>query len=228
MRGKLFGVGVGPGDPELMTLKAVRTVTECEVVCVPGENYRDSIAYQIARGAVPTLDEKEMICVSMPMVKDHELLKKSHETAASVIIEYLEQSRDVAFLTLGDVSIYSTYLYVHNLVLKAGYETEMICGIPSFCAAAARLGISLAQGSDQLHLIPASYQMEEAISLPGTKVFMKAGRKINEVKEQIAQAGLDAVMVENCGMKEERIYSGIKEIPDQTGYYSLMIVKEGS
>ena len=86
------------------------------------------------------------------------------------------------FLTIGDPSIYSTCMYIHKRLKRMGYETELIPGIPSFCAAAARLDISLSENSDELHIIPASYGVEESMRLQGTKVFMKSGRKMAEVK----------------------------------------------
>ena len=78
-----------------------------------------------------------------------------------------------------------------------------------------------------LHVIPASYQVEEALKLPGTKVFMKAGKKMKTVKEAILSSGSQGMMVENCGMPEEKIYKSVEEIPDNAGYYSLIIVEEG-
>ena len=132
------------------------------------------------------------------------------------------------FLTLGDPSVYSTYLYIHKKVQAAGYETEIISGITSFCAAAARLNIGLVEKAQQLHVIPASYQIEEALKLPGTKVLMKAGKKIEQVKEVLQQQDAQVVMIENCGMPGEKVYYGADAIPEDAGYYSLIIVKEKS
>ena len=129
-------------------------------------------------------------------------------------------------MTLGDVTIYSTYLYVHHRVAEAGYPVEIVNGIPSFCAVAARLNMGLVEKSEMLHIIPASYQIEEALKLPGTKVLMKAGKQMGHVKELLKQADATAVMIENCGMPGEKIYSTIDEIPEDAGYYSLIIVKE--
>jgi precorrin-2/cobalt-factor-2 C20-methyltransferase len=109
-----------------------------------------------------------------------------------------------------------------------GYETELIPGIPSFCAAAARLDISLSENSDELHIIPASYGVEESMRLQGTKVFMKSGRKMAEVKRFLVENALEAKMVENCGMDSEKLYFSTEEIPEQAGYYSLFIIKDES
>ena len=107
-----------------------------------------------------------------------------------------------------------------------GFKTRIIPGIPSFCAAAAKLQTGLAENKEQLHVIPASYDIEEALKLPGTKVLMKAGRKMADVKQSIKRNHLKAQMVENCGMETERIYHDTEEIPDEAGYYSLIIIKE--
>ena len=98
----------------------------------------------------------------------------------------------------------------------------------SFCAAAARLDISLSENSDELHIIPASYGVEESMRLQGTKVFMKSGRKMAEVKRFLVENALEAKMVENCGMDSEKLYFSTEEIPEQAGYYSLFIIKDES
>ena len=95
-----------------------------------------------------------------------------------------------------------------------------------FCAAAAELEIGLVENSQQLHVIPASYQIEDALKLPGTKVLMKAGRKMEQVKELLEQMDAEVLMVENCGMEGQRICRGAEEIPESAGYYSLIVVKE--
>lgn len=225
MAGILYGIGVGPGEPDLLTLKAVRTIRECDVIVVPGEDYQDSIAYKIALGAVEELQEMTVVGMPMPMTKDRQVLDDNYRRIADRIEQWLEEGKRVGFLTLGDVTIYSTYLYVHHMVTVDGYQTEIINGIPSFCAVASRLNMGLVERSEELHVIPASYQVEDALKLPGTKIFMKAGRQIHRVKEQLKAAGAQVVMVENCGMDGEKIYRGIEEINEDAGYYSLMIVR---
>ncbi|MGI6070730.1 MAG: precorrin-2 C(20)-methyltransferase [Blautia sp.] len=226
MAGKLFGVGVGPGDPQLLTLKALHVIKECGVVAVPGEVACETVAYQIVKGAYPQLDEKELLAISMPMTKDAALLEENHDKGAAELAKWLDRGMDVAFLTLGDPTVYSTYMYVHKRIRKMGYETVIVSGVPSFCAAAARLNISLVEKAEELHVIPSSYHIEEAIALPGTKILMKAGKKMASVKEKLLKAGLSGVMVENCGMENEKIYGSIEEIPESAGYYSLIIAKE--
>ena len=229
MQGKLYGVGVGPGDPELLTLKALRLIKENEVIAVPGKDIQASVAYQIVKGAYEELDEKTLIPVAMPMTKDPQVLKANHDKAADQVESYLKEGKNVVFLTLGDTTVYSTYLYVHKRILERGYEAEIVSGITSFCAVAARLNMGLVEADQPLHVIPATYkaqEMDEILKLPGTKVLMKTGKKMNQVKESIEKSGQKAVMIENCGMPSEKIYRSAEEIPEDSGYYSLIIVKE--
>lgn len=224
--GVLYGIGVGPGDPELMTLKAVRTIRESDVIAVPGQDYRSSIAYQIALRAVPELEKKECFSVPMPMTRDRETLRASHEAAAEKVAAYLNQGKNVGFLNLGDVTVYATYLYIHRKIREKGYQAELINSVPSFCAAAASLGVGLGENSDQIHILSQPDQIEEGLKLPGTKIIMKMGKNIGQVKEWIRQAGLEAMMVENCGMPGERLVYSTEDIREEAGYYSLLIVKE--
>ncbi len=229
MQGKLYGVGVGPGDPELLTLKALRLIKENEVIAVPGKDIRASVAYQIVKGAYEDLDKKTLIPVAMPMTKDPQVLKANHDKAADQVEDYLREGKNVVFLTLGDTTVYSTYLYVHKRILERGYEAEIVSGITSFCAVAARLNMGLVEADQPLHVIPATYkaqEMDEILKLPGTKVLMKTGKKMKQVKESIEKSGQKAVMIENCGMPSEKIYRSAEEIPEDSGYYSLIIVKE--
>lgn len=226
MQGVLYGVGVGPGDPELLTLKAARVIREADVIAVPGGVRDETTAYRIAVQAVPEIARKEYICIDWPMTKDEQVLQKSHRQAAGRIAELLAAGKKVVFLTLGDPCVYSTYLYVDQIIRQAGYQAEIISGIPSFCAAAAAFGIGLAEQAQPLHLIPASYQPEDLLKLPGTKVLMKAGKKMGEVKALLEMADAQVYMAENCGMPQERLIRGAENIPEDAGYYSLLIVKE--
>ena len=229
MSGKLYGVGVGPGDPELLTLKALRLIKENQAIAVPGNDIYTSVAYKIVKGAYEELDKKTLFPVAMPMTKDPAVLQANHEKAADDVAKYLKEGQNVVFLTLGDPTVYSTYLYVHKRILKRGYEAEIVSGITSFCAVAARLNMGLVEMAEPLHVIPATYkaqEMDQILELPGTKVLMKTGRKMQQVRESILNSGQDAVMIENCGMEDEKIYRSAEEIPESSGYYSLIIVKE--
>lgn len=226
MTGTLYGVGVGPGDPELMTLKAVRLIRENEVIAVPGADVTETVAYKIAVQTVPELAQKELLPIHMPMTHDKEELSRSHEQGAAKIEQYLKTGRNVVFLTLGDPTIYSTYVYLQHRVEAHGYPTQLVSGIPSFCAAAARLNVSLTEWNEQLHIVPAVHRLESGLTQSGNYILMKSGKKMSEVKKVLAESGRNVMMVENCGMPEEKIYRSVEEIPDDAGYYSLIIAKE--
>lgn len=245
----LYGVGVGPGDPELMTVKACRLIRENEVIAVPGKTPRDSVAYQIAVQAVPELADKTLVSVDMPMVRDREELRRYHQAAARQLERWLDQGKNVVFLTLGDPSIYSTFSYLSRIAANDGYSTEMVSGVPSFCAAAACLNMPLAEGSEPLHIFPVtgthgrhsaatpqletsggkSSNQEKDVSLtfaaPGNYVLMKTGSRMAEMRQAIQESGRKAAAVENCGMSDEKVYRTLAEMPDEGGYFSLVVVK---
>lgn len=224
-KGKLYGIGVGPGDPELMTLKAVRIIKECDVIAVPGVIKEDSVAYQIAAGAVEGLEKKECLAIHMPMTKDAAQLAGNHAAGAKLLEDCLDSGKNIAFLTLGDPTIYSTYMYLHKAVSRAGYAAELVSGIPSFCAAAARCNISLGEKDQQIHIIPSSYEVEEAAQLPGTRIFMKAGSKMGYLKETLRKKGGEIYMAERCTMEGEQLCQGIDNMKEDASYYSVVIVK---
>lgn len=209
-----------------MTLKAVRLIRENTIIALPGPVAAETVAYQIAIQAVPELKSKTLLSVEMPMTHDQEEMNRGHEQAANQIEAYLKQGENVVFLTLGDPTIYSTYLYVQKRIAGRGYRTELVSGITSFCAAAARTGTSLVEWDEQLHVLPAIHRLDHPLDLPGNYVLMKSGKKMQQVKQLLLESGRDVVMVENCGMENEHIYRGTHSIPDDAGYYSLIIAKE--
>ena len=227
MKGKLYGVGVGPGDPELITLKALRVIEKTGIIAAPDSGSERNAALEIAAKAVD-FSEKELLKLYMPMTTDSRALNVSHDAAAQTLINKLNAGNDVAFLTLGDPTIYSTYMYIHDRVADAGYETHIAEGIPSFCAAAARLNIPLCEGRQALHIIPAAYDSEDYMRMSGTKVLMKPGKAFPRIREQLESGALHgkAMMVERCGMDGERVYHDLAEIEEEMSYFSIIIIKE--
>lgn len=220
MKGKLYGVGVGPGDPELLTQKAVRLLRECDVVAAPdGERTAYQIAKEFAVG-------KPVLFCDLPMTRDKAAMRASHKAAADTLCALLDEGKTVVFLTLGDPSVYSTYWYIHRLVAGRGYDAEMVPGIPSFCAAAAALGRALCEGSEPLHILPASHG--QAIPERGSLVLMKAGKSVLEVRDELERTGRlsQAALVERCGMEGQRIVTDLSELTEATGYFSVILVKE--
>lgn len=228
MNGTLYGVSVGPGDPGLITVRAVEVIRACGVIAVPrSSGGAERVALGIAENAVPELGKKELVELSMPMTRDPDRLEAARVAAVESLAAYLRAGRDVAFLTIGDVTVYSTYGYLHERVKAMGFPAEMIAGVPSFCAAAARLGEPLTDAAKPLHIIPAPYEgLEEALGLPGTKVLMKSGKYFGEVRRLLAGRGTDARIVERCGLSDERVYRSLADAPEDAGYLSIIMVKE--
>ncbi|MCD8225518.1 MAG: precorrin-2 C(20)-methyltransferase [Clostridiales bacterium] len=226
MAGILYGIGVGPGDPELLTIKAARVIASCDVIAAPGEDARKSVAYQIAVQAVPELAKKCCVGFPAPMTRDVAARKQAHQQAANLLSGYLDEGCRVGVLNLGDVTVYASFLYLYRLIRERGYEAELINGVPSFCAAAARLGMGLVEDEEQLHVLSEPEQVPEGLALPGTKVIMKMGKHLGTVSQQLREGDFEVAMVERLGMSGERIFRDAGEIDGDAGYYSLMIVKD--
>lgn len=225
-KGIAYGVGVGPGDPELMTLKACRLIRENDVIALPGKEPKETVAYKIAVEAVPELADKELIPVFMPMVMDREVQRENHRKGAKLMEEYLARGRNVVYLTLGDASVYCTFTYLQPYLEADGFETQLVSGITSFSAAAARLNIPLVEWNEPMHVMPALHKLGDKMDLQGTYVLMKSGSHMSEVKDMLRASGKDVQMVEDCGMPSEKVYRSVDEIPDEAGYFSLIIVKD--
>ena len=128
---------------------------------------------------------------------------------------------------LGDVSIYSTYCYMMELLKAEGFPCVMVPGVPSFCAVAARLGRSLTEMDLPVHIVPAGgFTLEEALDLPGTKVLMKSGRALPQVLEALESRGLleSSAMVQNCGLPGEQAAESLKDAPQSGSYFTTLLV----
>lgn len=229
-KGIFYGVGIGPGDPELITLKAVRTLERCPVIAAPRTKSGETLALDIVRRGM-ALEGKTILPLNFTMSRDPAVLRASHRQAADAIAPHLAAGRDVAMLNLGDVSIYATYGYLMELITAQGYEAVMIPGVPSFCAVAARLGTSLTTANAPLHILPGGgEELEAQLDLPGTKVLMKSGSRIPQVASALRQRGLtaQAAMVRDCGLPTETVCRDLTHLPADTGYFATIIVKEAA
>ncbi|MFV0497887.1 MAG: precorrin-2 C(20)-methyltransferase [Candidatus Fimivivens sp.] len=227
MKGTLYGVSVGPGDPQLMTLKAVRILKHCSVIAVPQAARGGTVALDIASQAVD-LSGKEKIMLPFLMVRDRHKLQESHRQLAELLKAALAQGKDVAMLSLGDASVYSSFSYMAELLKPMGYPIVVCAGVTSFCASAAALGVSLTEMSQPMHIIPAGVDDGQALALPGTKVLMKAGKALPQLLSRLKARGqLDkAMLVQNCGLPDEKILTSIPADFDAPGYFTTVIVKE--
>lgn len=226
MKGIAYGVGVGPGDPKLMTLRAIELIRENDVIAVPGKEPKEAVAYKIAAAVVPEIADKELLPVYMPMIKDRALIDEEHKKGAALLKTYLDQGKNVVYITLGDPTIYCTFSYLQHYLEADGYPVELVPGISSITAAAARLSLPLTEWDEPLHVLPAVHKTDAAMDLPGTYVLMKSASHMKDVKDTLRKSGRSVQAVIDCGMQSEQIYRSLEEIPDDAGYFALVIAKE--
>lgn len=226
-KGTLYGVSIGPGEPELITLKAMNIISNSRYIATPHTGTGDSLALSIVSQAID-LSDKEIMKLEFPMTKDKDILAKSHEEAASAIADVLDTGNDVAMLNLGDVTIYSTFAYTMDKLLEKDYNVEVIPGVTSFCASASKLKIGLTTMNEPLHIIPATgIDLREALQMPGSKVLMKIGKSMPKLIEVLKELNLEdnVYAVENCGLENEKIYNNLDEFDGKMGYFTIVIVK---
>lgn len=225
----LYGIGVGPGDPQLMTLQAFRTIQTCDIIALPAKTRQACHAYQIVEPVYPEIANMQVVCLPFPMLTDPDALRKAHDGIYQQIAAYLEEGQNVGMLTIGDPSIYATYIYIHQRARQAGFRVQMISGVPSFCAVASKLGISLVEGSEQLHVIPGSYDVRASMQYQGTCVYMKSGRKLSELLDVLepyeAEGRCVVYGMSDCGMPTERAYDSVEGLRRAEGYLTTVIVK---
>ncbi len=231
IKGTLYGVSVGPGDPELLTFKAMRIMRRCPVIAAPQTKSGEMLALDIARQAVD-LSRKVIVPLHFTMSHDEGERHKAHRAAADILRGYLDEGQDVAMLNLGDVSVYATFGYLQAILEEDGYPTAMVAGVPSFCAVAARLNRPLTGGMDTpLTIAPGSIPLEEILAAPGAKVLMKSGRQLPQVMAALEKADLleESALVCNCGLPEEQVWDNLKqEQPEgSAGYFATLLVKQG-
>jgi precorrin-2/cobalt-factor-2 C20-methyltransferase len=241
MTGRLSVIGIGPGDPELLTLKAVRVIKESSVLCVPkGREEGSSLALSIVEKAVD-LDGKEIIEAHFPMRKtmgqgaDHTDLSLDDKwnQIAETILTQLKKGKDVAFLTLGDPTIYSTFFYLYDklLELRPDLSIQIIPGVSSINASAARANISLGLGNERIAILPANYldNLKTTLEMFDTVVLMKVNKVLDEIIKLLGEMDLigSAVCVSRAGMEDEIIYRDITKIKQEgLNYFSVVIVRK--
>lgn len=224
-KGTLFGVSVGPGDPELLTCKALRVIRQCPVIAVPRTKGKNTLALDIVRQAVP-LEGKELLYLDHRMVSDVRILRRQYQENARLLMEKLAQGMSIALLNLGDVSVYSTCSHMMEEVKAAGYPWEMIPGVTSFCACAAVTGQSLTYADQPLHIFPGSYEdIDGALEAAGGKVLMKPASALPQIREKILRRGLQekCQIVSDCGLPTQKVGSISED--DITSYFTTILIQ---
>lgn len=230
MAGIFYGVGVGPGDPELLTVKAINVIREADIIIAPKtEKKEDSAALAIA---APYLKETvEVVKLVFPMVFNSDTLSDAWINNKNVILALLAAGKKVVFLTLGDPMFYSTYIYIFRLLANCGYRIETIPGVPAFCAIGSRLGYPVVEGDDILSIIPAiisEEKLDQALAMADNVVLMKVYKNYGQVIKKLRDHGMadNAVLVSRCGMADEKVVHNLSEIGDQQiNYLSTILAR---
>ncbi len=231
---RIYAIGVGPGDPELLTRKAERILRTVPVICAPtagpGES---SFALSIIEPLL-NREKQEVIVQVFPMRKDQDGLDEYWETAAAAVAERVRRGSDVAFITIGDPFIYSTFLYLYR-VLREKYSdiaVEVVPGISSINAAAIAAGLPLGQASERIAIIPAAFKERELRSILAnfeTVVLMKVSRVFDGIYLLLKELGLErkAAFISRVGTPEQEVVFDLEGLlGKKLDYLSLLIVKK--
>ena len=230
--GTLYGISVGTGDPELITVKGLRLLQKAKIVAFPaGINQKTGIAEQIIAQWLQS--EQTTIALDFPYTKDEAVLQKAWQQAAATVWQYLKQGLDVAFACVGDVSFYSTFTYLAQTI-QEDFGKVSIITVPGICsptAAAADLQIPLAIGNQRLTILPAIYSwqdLEQALESSDVVVLMKVSSVYQEVWQILQQHNLleSSSLVERASSCDRKIYSNLKDYPKlKLSYFSILIIR---
>lgn len=231
--GRLYGIGVGPGDPELLTLKAYRILNKADVIfCPEKEAGAGSVAFDIIRGLLEH-DRAKVVRLVYPMHYRGEKLEEIWAANARQIAELLEGDRTGAFVTLGDPAVYSTFMYSLPYIEQAGVPVEVVPGITSFCAVADAAKIPLMTWNEELLVAPVrkndSGQLGKLLAEHDNVVLMKPSANKAELLAALRAQHLEHnfVLVARAGMEDEQIIEDLEELEQsEIPYLSTMIIKK--
>ena len=230
-QGIFYGIGVGPGDPELLTVKAINAIKNVDVLIAPKtEKKDDSVALTIAK---PYLKANvEIVYQVFPMVKDFADSPEVFVANKDEILKLLNAGKNVAFLTLGDPMFYSTYIYIFRLLENEDVQIETIPGVPAFLAIAAKVGKPLAFGNDIMMIVPATAdinRIDDTLDKSDITVLMKVYKNFSEIVDTLDKHNMteQAVLVSRCGLPDEKVVSDIKQCKDaKLNYLSTIITRK--
>lgn len=232
INGRFYGIGIGPGDPKLLTIKAKEILDSVDVIFVPkSDDDGISCARSIIEASI--CGKKDFVELTFPMTKNKNTLKTYWQNAARKIAKEVRKNKNVAFVTIGDPFIYSTYIYLLK-TLRQGFPdvgVETIPGISSFNAAASRLEFPLVEGNEKLAILPVTKDLKglkETLKRFDTVVLMKVASKLDKVIHLLKEAKLikNSVLISHTGHSNEVIIRDLSSIKDKKlGYLSVIIVK---
>jgi len=233
--GKLYGVGIGPGDPELLTLKAQRVLNSVPVIFVPKAKITDEgMALQILLNSVVAKTGAELRELIFPMSKEPEVLKPAWDIAREAVLVALRQGKDAAFITLGDTAIYSTYMNLLAELRKAepGVVIETVAGISSFSQGAAMLNMSLCEKDEKLAILPVLSDvraLRPELERFDSLALMKVGKRFADLRELLREMGLlqHASLLVKMGAPGEQVTRDLDKVdPASVTYMSIVIVRK--
>jgi precorrin-2/cobalt-factor-2 C20-methyltransferase len=231
----LYGVGVGPGAPDLLTLRALAVLKRAPVLALPrGSDYGVSRAWEIVKPALGALPEQERLFLTFPMKKDPAEVRPAWDRAFALVGERLERGLDVAFATEGDPSLYSTFVYLHEAARRKwpNVSIEIVPGVSSVTAVPAVAGIPLGDGRERIAILPAGYGVEDLRSVLrtfDTTLLMKIGGEMPRIVAALGDEGLleRAVYVSRATMKEQRIERDVTRLGAEHGdCFSMLVVSK--
>ena len=228
MKGKFYGVGVGVGDEEELTLKAVRILKNADVLVLPeAKKNEGSTAFEIVKEHIRENTEK--LFLEFPMLEDIKEKEKSRRKNADIIKEELENGKNVVFLTIGDPMVFSTYTYILEY-LEETDRVETVPGITSFGSMASRLNIPLVIGDEDLKIVSLNKNTDiyKEIENNTNVVFMKLSRNFERLKKALEDTGNieNSILISNCGKENEEIITDVAKA-EKVHYFPTLILKKG-
>lgn len=230
-KGKLYGIGVGPGDSKLMTVKAVEVLQKADLIITPKTEKKDgSVAFHIASPYIP--ETAHILPMVFQMNNDMAAVARQWEENSKIIREKLDEGKNLVFLTLGDPMLYSTYMYIFRALEGTDYEAETIPGIPAFLGIASYLGIPVAEWEETVLILPATASPEKidhALAVADHAVIMKVYKNWAYIQSELRKYGLikNAVMVSRAGLPDEIIQRNLDKLPAdyKPNYLSTILTK---
>ncbi|MFO7597699.1 MAG: precorrin-2 C(20)-methyltransferase [Desulfocurvibacter africanus] len=232
-KGLLHAVGVGPGDPDLITLKAIRALNAADVVFAAASPKNDhSLALSIA--AAHLKPGVPVVRLDFPMTRDAEVLSRAWETNARTVLEALDAGKNAAFLTLGDPMTYSTCGYLLRTLreMDPAVRVEIVPGVTSYQAAAALAGQTLAESGESFIVLSGirdAEDLQRGLEVAENAVILKAYRNFPAISQALRRTGAQnsALLISQCGLPGQSVHRGLDQCPEQPPYLSLLLVKRG-
>lgn len=230
-KGKLYGIGVGPGDSKLITVKAVEVLQKADLIITPKtEKKDDSVAFHIASPYIP--ETAQILPMVFQMNNDMEAVARQWEENSKIIREKMDEGKNLVFLTLGDPMLYSTYMYIFRALEGTDYEAETIPGIPAFLGIASYLGMPVAEWEETVLILPATASPEKidrSLAAADHAVIMKVYKNWAYIQSELRKHGLikNAVMVSRAGLPDEIIQRNLDKLPAdyKPNYLSTILTK---